>query len=241
MDSAAFRISSLTTEIARGWTLPGMRFARNCRSVPVVPVVQSAGTRTALPKEKGGAVTTRRLSCLFHKGLASMTAHAQGLQDLPMAWNVPVVRKKLTHLLAFSRPSVRTPSMTNMEFEASVETGAGVEATASQMILNLMEKQFVQGFQRLMKLLQELLQSLLVAPAAKSVLTQLAPQKGNNGVASARQRRPRCLKALVSLMVLVLELQTAPMKTPPVPAAIKNMFLHVTKQRNVGTPSQGPV
>ena len=122
--------------------------------------------------------------------------------------------------------------MTNMEFEVSVETGAGVEATVSQMILNLMEKQFVQGFQRLMKLLQELLQSLLVAPAAKSVLTQLAPQKGNNGVASARQRRPRCLKVLVSLMGLVLEHRTVLMKTLPVPAAIKSMLLHVIQLRN---------
>jgi len=208
---------------------------------PVVPVVQSAGTRTALPKEKGGAVTTRRLSCPFHKGLASMTAHAQGLQDLLMVWNVPVVRKKSTHLLAFSRPSVRTPSMTNMEFEVSVETGAGVEATASQMILNLMEKLFVQGFRRIMKLSQELLQNLLVAPAAKSVLIPLAPQKGNNGAASARQRRPCCLKALVSLMIPVLELQTALTKTPPVPAAIKNLFLLATKQRNAGTPSLGRV
>ena len=92
-----------------------------------------------------------------------------------------------------------------------------------------------------MKPLQELLQSLLVAPAAKSVLTQLAPQRGNNGVASARQRRPCCLKALVSLMILVLELQTALTKTPPVPAAIKNLFLLATKQRNAGTPSLGRV
>ena len=229
MDSAAFRISSLTTEIAREWTLPGMHFARNYRLLPAVPVVRSAWRRTALPKEKGGAVTTRRLRHPFHKGLASLMALAQGLQDLPME-DVPVVRKKLTHLLASSRPSVRTPSMTNMEFKVSVETGAGVEATASQMILNLMEKLFVQGFPLPMKLLQEPLQSLLVARAAKSVLTQLAPQKGNNGAASARQRRPRCLKELVSLMIPVLELQTVPMKTPPVRAAIKNMCLHAIKQ-----------
>ena len=236
MDSAAFRISSSTTEIARKWTLPGMRFARECRLVPVVPVVLTAWRRAALPKEKGGAVTTRRLRHPFHKGLASLMALAQGLQDLPME-DVPVVRKKLTHLLASSRPSVRTPSMTNMEFKVSVETGAGVEATASQMILNLMEKLFVQGFRRLMKLLQELLQSLLVAPAAKSVLTQLALQKENNGVASVRRKRPCCLKALVSLMIPVLELQTALMKTPLVSAAIQNTFLHAIKQRNVGKPS----
>jgi len=104
-----------------------------------------------------------------------------------------------------------------------VETGAGVEGTASQMVQ--MRSQLVQALM------------LMLALAVKSVLTQLAPQKGYNGAAIVRRKRPCCLKALVSLMIPVLELQTALMKTPLVPAAIQNMFLHATKQRNVGKPS----
>ena len=202
----------------------------------VVPAAQSAWRRIAHPKEKSGAVTAKRLLHPFRKGLASMMDHAQGLRDLSSE-GVPVAESKSTHLLVFSQTSVRTPSMTDMEFKDFVETGAGVEATALRMILTLMEKLFAQGFQRLMKLLQELLQSLLVAPAAKSVLTQLAPQKGNNGAASAKRKHHYCLKALVSLMIPVLELQTVLMKTPLAPAVIQNMFLHAIKQRNVGKPS----
>ena len=188
----------------------------------VVPAVRSAWRRIAHPKEKVGAATAKRLLPPFRKGLASMMAHAEGPQDLLMV-NVPVAGKKSTHLLAFSHPSVRTPSMTKMEFEVSVETEAGEEATASQMV------------QMRSRLVQALMQML--ALAAKSVLTQLAPQKGNNGAASVRRKRPCCLEVLVYLMVLVLELQTALMKTPHVPAAIQNMFLHAIKQRNVGKPS----
>ena len=114
----------------------------NCPLMAVVPVVQSAWRKTALPKEKGGPVTARRLPHPFRKGLASLTAHAQGLRDLPLE-DVPVAKKKLTHLLAFSRPSVRTHLRARMELEVSVETGAGVEATALRMILTLMEKLFV--------------------------------------------------------------------------------------------------
>jgi len=127
VDSADF--SSLTTEIARKQTLPGMRFARK-QKVPAAPVVRSAWRKIALQKEKVGAVTTRRLLHPFHKNLASMMVHAEGPQDLLMV-NVPVVGNKSNHLLAFSRPSVRTPSMARMEFEDFVETGAGVEARIS--------------------------------------------------------------------------------------------------------------
>ena len=219
MDSAAF--SSLTTESAREWILPGMRFARK-QLVPVVPAVRSAWRRTALPKEKVGAVTARRLPHPFHKNLASMMVHAEGPQDLLMV-NVPVVGNKLSHPLAFSRPSVRTRLMARMEFEDFVETGAGGEATALQMVQ--MRSQLVQALM------------LMLALAVKSVLTQLAPRKGTNGAASVGRKHPCCLKALVSLMIPVLELQTALMKTPLVPAAIQNTFLHATKQRNVGKPS----
>lgn len=191
--------------------------------MPVVPAVRSAWRRIAHPKEKVGAATAKRLLHPFRKGLASMMAHAEELRDLPMVWNVPVVRNKLTHLLAFSQPSVRTHLMARMEFEVSVETGAGEEATASQMV------------QMRSRLVQVLMQML--ALAVKSVLTQLAPQKGNNGVASVGRKRPCYLKALVSLIIPVLELQTALMKTPLVPAVIQNMFLHAIKQRNVGKPS----
>ena len=134
--------------------------------------------------------------------------------------NAPVAGNKSTHLPAFSRPSVRTHLMAKMEFEVSVETEAGVGVTALQLIK--MRYRFVQA------LLQ------MLAHAAKSALIQLARQKGNNGVASARQRLHCCQKGLVSLMVLVPEHQTALMKTPLVPAAIQNMFLHAMKQRNVG-------
>jgi len=158
VDSAAF--SSLTTESAREWTLTGILFVRK-QKVPVVLVVQSAWRRTALPKEKAGAVTAKRLLHPFRKGLASMMAHAEELRDLPMVWNVPVAGKKLIHLIAFSQPSVRTSSITKMEFEVSVETEAGVEATASQMV------------QMRNRLVQALMQML--ALAAKSVSTQLAP------------------------------------------------------------------
>ena len=190
--------------------------------MPVVPVVRSAWRKIAHPKEKDGAVTARRLPHPFHKVHASTTDHAEGLQDLPMV-NAPVVGNKSTHLPAFSRPSVRTHLMARMEFEVSAETEAGEEATASQMV------------QMRSQLVQALLQML--AHAAKSVLTQHAPQKGNNGVASVRRKRRCCLKVLVSLTVLVLELQTALMKTPLVPAAIQNMFLRAIKRRNVGTHS----
>ena len=124
--------------------------------------------------------------------------------------------------------------MAKMEFEDSAETEAGVEATVSQMIRTLTEIwKFVQGFlSLLLKLLQAILQSLLAALVVKSVLIQLAPQKGNNGVASAKQRHHCCQKGLVSLMVLVPELQTALMTTPLVPAAMQNMFRLVTKRRN---------
>ena len=113
--------------------------------------------------------------------------------------------------------------MAKMELEVSAETEAGVGATASQLIK--MRYRFVQA------LLQ------MLAHAVKSVLIQLAPQKGISGVASAKQRHHCCQKGLVSLMVLVPELQTAPMKTPLVPAAIQNMFLHATKRRNARRPS----
>ena len=113
--------------------------------------------------------------------------------------------------------------MATMEFEVSVETEAGVGATASQLI------------KMRYRLVQALLQML--AHAAKSVLIQHAPQKEINGAASAKQRHHCYLKVLVSLMVLVPELQTALMKTPLVPAAIQNMFRHVTKHRNVRRPS----
>ena len=209
-DSAEF--SSLTTKIACGRTLLGMLFAKE---LPVVPAVRSAWRNTAQPKEKGGVVTARRMLHPFHKGLVSSMVHAEGLQEIPMV-NAPVVGNKLIHLPAFSRPSVRTRLMANMELEVSVETEAGVGATASQLIK--MRYRFVQA------LLQ------MLAHAAKNALIQLVPQKGNNGVASARQRRPRYLKELVSLMIPVLELQTVPMKTPPVRAAIKNMCLHAIKQ-----------
>ena len=92
-----------------------------------------AWRRTAHPKEKGGAVTARRLLHPFHKGLASSTDHAEELQEIPMA-NAPVVGNKSTHLPAFSRPSVRTRLMAKMELEVSAETEAGVGATASQLI-----------------------------------------------------------------------------------------------------------
>ena len=190
--------------------------------MPVVPAVRSAWRRTALPKEKVGAVTARRLPLPFHKNLASMMVHAEGPQDLLMV-NVPVAKNKLNLLPAFSRPSARTRLMARMEFEVSVETGAGAEGTASQMVQ--MRSQHVQALMQMRAL------------AVKSVLTQLAPQKGNNGAATVRRKRPCCLKALVSLMIPVLELQTALMKTPLVPAAIQNTFLHATKQRNVGKPS----
>ena len=114
--------------------------------------------------------------------------------------------------------------MAKMELEVSAETEAGVGATVSQLIK--MRYRFVQ---------QALLQML--AHAVKSVLIQLAPQKEINGVASAKQRHHCCQKGLVSLMVLVPELQTAPMKTPLVPAAIQNMFRHATKRRNARRPS----
>ena len=181
----------------------------------VVPAVLSAWRRTAHPKEKGGAVTARRMLHPFHKGLVSSMVHAEGLQEIPMV-NAPVVGNKLIHLPAFSRPSVRTRLMANMELEVSVETEAGVGATALQRIK--MRYRFVQ---------QALLQML--AHAAKSVLIQLAPQKEINGVASAKQRHHYCQKGLVSLMVLVPELQTALMTTPLVPAATQNMFRHVTQ------------
>ena len=208
-------------EIAREQTLPGMRFARK-QKVPAALVVRNAWRWIALPKEKVGAVTVKRLLHPFHKGLVSMTVHAEGLQDLLMV-NVPVVENKLNLLPAFSRPSARTRLMARMELEVSVETGAGEEGTASQMVL--MRSQHVQALM------------LMLALAVKSVLTQLVPQKGNNGAASVGMRHPCCPKAPVILMVLVLELQTALMKTPLVPAAIQNMFLHAIKQRNVGKPS----
>ena len=113
--------------------------------------------------------------------------------------------------------------MAQMEFEVSVEIEAGVGATASQLIK--MRYRFVQA------LLQ------MLAHAAKSALIQLAPQKGNNGVALAEQRLHCCRKGLVSLMVLVPEHQTALMKTPLVPAVIQNMFRHATKRRNARRPS----
>ena len=188
----------------------------------VVPVVRSAWRKTAHPKEKVGAVTARRLLHPFHKALVSTTDHAEGLQDLLMV-NAPVAGNKSTHLPAFSRPSVRTRLMAKMEFEVSVETEAGVGATALQLIK--MRYRFVQA------LLQ------MLALVAKSVLIQLAPQKGTNGVASANQRHHCCQKGLVSLMVLVPELQTALTKTPLVPAAIQNMFPHATKRRNARRPS----
>ena len=185
----------------------------------VVLVVRSAWRKIVHPKEKVGAVTARRLLVPFHKALASTTAHAEELQDLPMV-NVPVAENKLTHLLVFSQPSVMTPLMAKMEFKVSVVTEAGGEVTASQMVQ--MRSRHVQALMQMLAL------------AVKSVLTQLVPQKGNNGAASVRKKRPCCLKALVSLMIPVPELQTAPMKTPLVPAAIQNTFLHAIKQRNVG-------
>ena len=188
----------------------------------VVPAVLSAWRKTAHQKEKGGPVTARRLLHPFHKGLASSTDHAEELQEIPMA-NAPVVGNKSTHLPAFSRPSVRTRLMANMEFEVSAETEAGGEAIALQLIK--MRYRFVQA------LLQ------MLAHAVKSVLIQLAPQKEINGVASAKQRHHCCQKGLVSLMVLVLELQTALMMTPLVPAAIQNMFCHATKRKNARRPS----
>ena len=231
VDSVDF--SSLKTEIVQELTPLGMRFARKLWVLLVVPVVRSAWRKIAHPKEKDGAVTARRLPHPFHKARAYTTDHAEGLQDLPMV-NAPVVGNKSTHLPAFSRPSVKTRLMARMELKVSVETETGGEATALQMILNLMESQFVHGFHLVLKLLQGILQSLLVALVVKSVSTHLAPQKGNNGVASVRRKRRCCLRVLVSLTVLVLELQTALMKTPLVPAAIQNMFLHAIKRRNVG-------
>ena len=180
----------------------------------VVPAVRR---RTAHPREKVGVVTARRLLHLFHKVLVCLTAHAERLLDLPTV-NAPVARNKSNHLLAFSRPSVRTHLMAQMEFEGSAETEAGEEETVSQMV------------QMIHRLVQALIQILVLV--AKSVLMQLVPQKENNGVASAGRRHHCCQKVLVSLMVLVLELQTALMKTPLVPAATQNMFHHATKLRN---------
>ena len=191
--------------------------------MPVVPVARSAWRlrRTARPKGKIGAVTAKKLLHPFHKVLACPTAHAERLLDLPTV-NAPVAGSKSNHLLAFSRPSVRTHLTARMEFEGSAETEAGGEATASQMV------------QMIHRLVQALMQILV--HAAKSVLIQLVPQKENNAVASAGRRHHCCQKVLVSLMVLVLELQTALMKTPLVPAATQNMFHHATKQRNARRP-----
>ena len=98
-----------------------------------VSVVRSAWRRTAHPKEKGGAVTARRLWTLSHKDLASLTVNVQGIQDLLIRVNAPAVRKRSTLPLAFSQPSVRTPLVANMEFKVSVDTQSGREATASQL------------------------------------------------------------------------------------------------------------
>ena len=115
----------------------------------VVLVVRSAWRKIVHPKEKVGAVTARRLPHPFHKGLASMTVHAEGLQDLPMV-NVPVAENKLTHLLVFSQPSVMTPLMAKMEFKVSVVTEAGGEVTASQMVQ--MRSRHVQALMQMLAL-----------------------------------------------------------------------------------------
>ena len=185
--------------------------------MPVVPVARSAWRlrRTVRLKEKIGAVTAKKLLHPFHKVLACPTAHAERLLDLPMV-NAPVAGNKSNHLLAFSRPSVRTHLMAHMEFEVSAETEDGTNGPDD-------------------------------TPACPSTdtnsctccnLIQLVPQKENSGIASAGRRHHCCQKVLVSLMVLVLKLQTAFMKTPLVPAAIQNMFfeLHATKLRNARRP-----
>ena len=77
----------------------------------------------------------------------------------------------------------------------------------------------------------------LAAPAAKSVWTGLALTREKGGPVTARKKPMLCPRDHVSLMIPVPELQTAPMKTPLVPAAIQNMFHHATKRRNARRPS----
>ena len=176
----------------------------------VVPAVRR---RTAHPREKVGVVTARRLLHFFHKVLASPTAHAERLLDLPTV-NAPVAGNKSNHLLAFSRPSVRTHLMAHMEFEGSAETEDGGEETASQMV------------QMIHRLVQALMQILV--HAAKSVLIQLVPQKENSGIASAGRRHHLLPEGAC---VFDGSCPQAP-NSPFAPAAIQNMFLHATKRRN---------
>ena len=192
--------------------------------MPVVPVVRSAWRlrRSARPKEKVGAVTAKKMLHPFHRVLASSTVRAERLLALLMV-SAPVAGNRSNHLPVFSRPSARSRLLAKMEFEVSAETEAGEEATASPMV------------QMRSRLVQASMQML--AHAAKNVLIQLVPQKETNGVASAGRRHHCYQRGLVSLMVLVLKLQTAHMRTPPVLAAIQNMFRLATKRRNARRPS----